>query len=468
MFRKTVTSMVVVLALALPATSSFAATAATAPAAPTAPAKPAATAAPAPAKAEVVTLDKALELATANSQSVKTADKNVEIAQETVKQAQAGFMPSVSYSAGATTTTKDSSTLVPVNPNGDGSYDGIRRVDLPDHGYTGSVKVTQPLFTGGKLTYTLEIAKLQLASAEESQRKAQQTLAFNVKQAYYQTWLAQQMVGVAQSSYDNLGHHVDQVEHFYKVGTASKFDLLQAQVQHDGLKPNVITAQNNLALARLNLAILIGYPKDRTFEVSYDASQLKLPDQLQFSNAFVEEAYQNRPEMKQIHQQETMAEYQTKLAEVGDKPTIALTGSYDGSGADLWPGKWDKSATLTLGVTGLIWDGNNTKSKVTAAKKQEEVVALQESSLKDSIRLDVEQSQQSLTEALETTRANQSSIDLARESLRLTQARYNAGLATTMDIMDAQLALDKALTGYYQGVVSYQVALAKIDLARGK
>ena len=54
------------------------------------------------------------------------------------------------------------------------------------------------------------------------------------------------------------------------------------------------------------------------------------------------------------------------------------------------------------------------------------------------------------------------------ESLELTQARFEENMATTMDIMDSQLVLDQALTGYYRGIALYLTAEAKLDLTAGK
>jgi outer membrane protein len=65
------------------------------------------------------------------------------------------------------------------------------------------------------------------------------------------------------------------------------------------------------------------------------------------------------------------------------------------------------------------------------------------------INYDVEQSVQSIQESLEVIHANQSNINMAKESFELTQARFKEGMTTTMDIMDSQLALDQALNGYY-------------------
>ncbi|TCL71597.1 outer membrane protein TolC [Hydrogenispora ethanolica] len=430
MFRKVILCLVVLMALALPA-NSFAA---------------------ALAQPETLTLNQCIDLAFQNNQQIKLAAKNVAIAQEAVKEAEAGFMPSLSYEAGY-------SQADPAQYQIGNSLEKTR--------LAGGITGTLPLFTGGKLENALKLAKIKLESAKEDERKAKQTLTYNVKQAYYNVWLADQVLKVNQSSYDNLNHHVQQVQNFYKVGTSSKFDLLRAEVQRDTIKPKVIASQNQLALAKLQLATTIGLPKEKQYTVAYDVSKLQLPASVTHQlQQVLDAAYQDRPEIRQMHQSAEISKVQTELVKAGYKPDVALSASYSGAAKDFGFDGWKNLWSLTIGVKGDF--GFTTKPKIAQAKGNEELIAIKEADLKDQIRLDAEQSLQNLAEGIETTRANQANIDLAKESLRLTQARFDAGLATTMDIMDAQLALDQALSGYYQGVVSYLVAEAKIDLVVGK
>jgi outer membrane protein len=409
---------------------------------------------------EVISLDKCLEMALNNSQQLKMVTKNVEIAEAGVREVNGGFLPSVNYMV-------NYSKLSEGTPYFDPSSKSVKVT--PDTSFLGKISVTEPLYTGGRLTNSLRMAELKLKMVQEDQRKAKQQITYNVKEAYYHLWLAEQMFKVAKSSYDNLGHHVEQVKNFYKVGTSSKFDLLRAEVQWDGLKPQVIKAENGIALAKLGLATLVGMDKERPFTVSYDTTQLTLPESTSSSlKTVLEAAYQDRPEIHQVQQLAELKKYKTVLTRAAFKPILAASANFQELGSDLSPSTWDFSWNLSLNLSGLLFDGFATQSRITAAQKDEEVTAISEISLRDQIHFEVEQALQSLKESIETTHANQANIDLTKESLRLTQARFDAGMATTMDIMDSQLALDQSLSGYYQGISSYLIAVAKLDLVSGK
>ncbi len=408
-----------------------------------------------------LSLDDCLGIAFQNSSQVKAAAQNVKIAEEQLRQAQGGLWPTLSYEIiGA-----DS------DQNQVGWLSALKGTDTRKLS-SASISLIQPLYTGGQLTSGIKLAKLNLETAREDECKTRQTLIFNVKAAYYQVWLAQQMVIVAEDSYENMGRHVERVQSFYEVGKASKFDLLRAEVQHENLKPAVIKAQNGAVLAKMNLTNLIGIGKNRKYSTNIDLSALQLPEQVGLdSGVLMKEAYQNRPELKKFEKLREMAKAQIAMAYAGYKPTAALVGTYQGSSVGEYdPNNWNdnKQWTLALNIKGNFFDGLVTPAKVGEAKANQKLVEIHEKSLRDGIDLDVEQSIQGLKESLETSHANEASIQLARESLEMTEAKFEARMATTIDIRDSQLALDQALNGYYQGVASYLTAVAKLDLAVGK
>lgn len=422
---------------------------------------------------EELTLDNCLDLATKNSPDLKAAAKSVLIAQTMVEEVQGGFWPKFDYAVFANQAER-SIYPYPAQMAIDPIYEylyGSKYSPLASKEMSGfNLSLTQPLYLGGKLTAGLKLAQAQLNIARENEAKAKQQLTFQVKQAFYQAWLAEQMLKVAQASLDDLEQHVLTVTNYFEVGTVSKYELLRARVQRDSLKPQVIAAQNGVKLAKLNLATIIGLSQDEPYLITYDVRKLQVPEKIQLElKQVLEVAYRNRPEIHQIEQAREISQLQLNLAEAGYKPTMALVGQYTGASMNYDPYDWteNKYWSLTLSISGNFFSGFSTAAKVKGSKENIELTDIKETKLRDMIRLDVEQSVHSLTESLETIRANKSNIDLAKETLELTQARFEEGMATTMDVMDSQLAVDQALNGYYRGVALYLTAEAKVDLATG-
>ena len=402
---------------------------------------------------EILSLDQCLGLALKNNKQIQEQEKQVAIAEGAVKEAKAGFWPTLNYQAARE---KSDVTQYQVG------------MTYEDRQFAAGVNATLPLYTGGMLRNNLKLTRIQLEIAQEALRKAKQQLIYDVKQAYYNVWLAEKVVQVQEASYRNLDQHVNRVQIRYNAETASKLDLMRAKVQRDTLKPKVISAQNQLVLAKLQLATIIGYPKDQPYQVRYDVAQLEMPASVILSlTEILDQADQNRPEIRQIQRKAEIGQIVTAMEKAGYKPNAGLSVGYGGINKDVTFEDWYDAWTLTFSVGGKLYD-RKIHAKIEQAKKEEELTEIQEANLRDMIRLEAEQSLQNLTVSIETTRANQASIDLAKEALRMTQIRVDNGMATTMDIMDAQLALDQALTGYYQGIVSYLTAEAKLDLVMGR
>ncbi|HEX3046191.1 MAG TPA: TolC family protein [Bacillota bacterium] len=409
---------------------------------------------------EQLSLAKCLELSFQNSQPLKLATENLKLAKEYIREAESKYWPLITYEYGYQHT--NPGELWFINPY---TMDWQRK---PEEGYGASVTLTQPIFTGGKIAANLAIAKQQLNVAVEEERKAKQQLVFNIKEAYYGVWLAEQELNIAKTAYDNMEQHVQQIQKLRQIGNSSKFDLLSAQVQRDRLKPLFIKAGNQLAFTKLTLATLIGYGKKHLYTITNDDSLMTLPfkNEISIDDALTK-AYEMRPEMRQVKQSFNVTRQQLKIAKAGYLPDLALSLKYNAEGLESSVSE-ETRWIFTIGLSGVFFDGFGTQARVQQAETGIRMIQMKEADLQDRIRLEVEQSLQSLDECLEIIHANQSNIDLAKESLRMTKIRFEAGLATTMDIVDSQLALDEALNGYFEGLYHYILAGARFNLVTGQ
>jgi len=388
------------------------------------------------------TLDDCLKLAYQNSETLKTADLNVTKARYAVTQAQAGLGPTLTYNA----TAKDA--------EGTAVYDG-------------ALTASQTLYSWGKLSAKLKITRYNLENALEDARQAKQQLTYDVKDAYYQLWLAARKLEVAESSHENMGKHYSDMEQRFQEGTKSKYQLLQAEVQWKKLKPDVIAAQNEISLRRTALAILMGINSDQSWGIDEKSLDRASLPQIDLTTAqALEIAYRDRPELRQMKNTIELAKLETKIVMTEYYPTLNLSGTYGNgkSGAADWEDTW----ALTLNLSGTLFDCHNTQAQVASARASETIALNNEAALRDQVRLKLEQGLQNLAESWESIEANQANIELAQETLRLTRIKLEEGMATTTDLMDAQLDLDEASNGYYEDIRDYLSDLANLDLVMGK
>jgi outer membrane protein TolC len=389
-----------------------------------------------------------LQYAYHNSEKLKSAAIAVTQSRQELRQALAGLWPSLGYNIYRA---HNEQSGIEYNEN----YQAF--------------SVSQNLFTGGKLSAGIKQARLQLANAREDERQVKQQLTCDVKQAYYQMWLAMQKLTVAQAAYDNMEKHFHNVEKKYQEGLVPRIELLQAEVNWRKLKPDVIAAQNEIASCRSNLALLIGKQDGRELAIEGD-SWLQItpqPSAVTFTDALAI-AYRERPELRRMQNNIELAKAGVVIARAGYYPTITLSDTYENNKYD--PSSYGSSEiwVLKLDLSGTLFNGFATQAKVAAAKAALQKQLSNEQQLKNEIRLKLERVFQSLEESIETIEVNRVTRDLAVESLRLTQIKRDEGLATNTDLLDAQLDVDEALNGYYKGICKYLVALANLDLVVGK
>ncbi len=414
---------------------------------------------------ETLSLEKAIALARENSTQLKIAASNLIIAEAKLKEAKAAFLPSLDYQVGYQRLSEGQYSL---NPNFNlANPPSIMVQGNPDQ-YLGKISLSQKIFTGGRLTAAANLAELNLELAQLEELKVKQQVTYQVKEAYFRCWLAEQILLVSKNSLQNMSKHLEQVKKSYQIGTAAKFEVLRAQVQLESLKPQLIKAENGVKLAKLNLATLLGLPKTTPLTISDEPSKSVVANSSFELSGLLDEAYQKRPEMQQQQKLLKISQMKTKLAQAGYQPNVLLVGSYQGLGDDLALGDWKQTWMLGVSISGNLFNGGATTAQVGGSKEEQNLAELREEGLKDQLELELEQVWQGIEEAKEMIKANQAQLELAKEALRLTKGRFEAGMATTMEIMDAQLAYDQAASGYYQGLTNQAIALAKLELVLGQ
>jgi outer membrane protein TolC len=163
--------------------------------------------------------------------------------------------------------------------------------------YQLSLAFALPLYTGGRLTAGYKSAKLNYLSSQESARQTTQETVFNVKRGFNNYLLAKELVQVTEEALELAEKLLQNVRNMYEVGMSSRLDLLRAEVRVANLKPPVIQAHNNLALAELSLKTLLGLdvaqPVEIVGEMTYSPVEVDLNESIARSLA-------NRPELNQL------------------------------------------------------------------------------------------------------------------------------------------------------------------------
>jgi outer membrane protein len=404
---------------------------------------------------EVLTLDKAMELALAHHPSLRVASGTQAINEALVGQAQAGFFPQVQGSLARTLrTTNSTSTFqgsgVPRSTNG--ITTGFNQ---------GSVTLNQLLYDFGKTKSQVDTAQFNLQAANSDAETAYQTVIVNVQQAYFGLQQAQRLVTVNEEAITQFQKQLDLAKGRFKAGVAPKIDVTTAEVDFSNAQLNLITAKNDALVARVTLNNAMGIPTTSPYRVQ-DPSQMQAY-QISLDEA-VARAMQLRPEIISQQAQERAAEAAIKAAQGNFFPTVTSTATYSYSGIE-FPLVYNWSVAGTVNIP--IFSGFLTKQQVAQARANLLTTKANGDVLRQTILLEVSQALLNLEAAQQRLRVTEVTVEQAKERMALVEGRYKAGLSNAVEVTVAEVALVNAQANEVVAMSSYQAAKAQLDRAMG-
>jgi len=416
-----------------------------------------------PLEKKTLTLEESIRLALSQNPYHLAAEERLETAKAKVREAAAGFFPSLNSEGLHTLTEKlfilEFPSFIPDDPPQRISIDFTKD-------YQFSLNFSLPLFTSGRLTSGYKQAKYSLRSTEEAVRQSKHITVFNAKKAFYGYLLAKDFVKVAEEAVDVAEKHLKNVKSLYEVGVASKFDLLRSEVQLANLKPQLIRARNNLKIAELSLKTLLGLDLYQPIEIKGTLTYEPFEPDLEES---VAEAMLKRPEISQLQYQKQMAGQGLKLARASNLPSIAVSATYNfwADQLNFRKDTWQSFYAVNLVFTIPLFNGFAASARVAQSKAMIKELDFTQKGLVDIIKFEVRQAILRLQEAKESLLSQEKNVEQAQESLRIAELNFSEGLATTLDISSAQAALSQAKTNYSQALYDYVISLAELDKAMG-
>jgi len=404
-----------------------------------------------------LTLQEAVETALSRHPSLLASRGELQIQEARVGQARSNFLPQLKLQSDYSRAT--------ANPTPSWLSGSLTRTDPSNkayNNYSAGLTLEQLIFDFGKTGASVESARENLRGSDLSEIASRQTVAVNVKVAYFGLLAARRLVQVEEETVRQFEQHLEQVQGFYKAGTRARFDVTKAEVDLTNARLELIKARNTAEVARVTLANAMGVP-DRPIG--------ELEDPLTFTKVEISEeqavqaALANRPELLSLSAQRRAAEASVRSVQRNYFPVLSGIADYTYRGQDFplaW--NWDAGVSLTF----PIFSGNLTKSQVAEARANLVVVGANEESLRQNVILEVHEAFSSLKEAEERVQTSDVVVRQAEENLDLANGRFQAGLGASVERTDAQVLLTNAKTSQVQALYDYRTAEARLQKAMGR
>ena len=421
---------------------------------------------------QVLTLDEAITIGRRNSRTLGITAARASADQARAAEAGAQLYPGVALYGSYTRIKEGEFRLTPRNlPM------TISIGNVPPDQVILRLGLRQPLFTGSRISGAAEAAGLQADASALDVSMMSADVTLYITSAYWALYQARQVEKYTEENVQRLESFHRDTERLVKAGVATRNDLLKVEVQLSNSRIGWIEARNEAELGEMTLNNLIGQPTDTHIDLASrpgdSASRVSvLPPLAQASP----DTLANLATARRYDLQAAAARVQAAHASVGAAkggwwPQIELTANlnYNNPNARYQPvtpeflGGWDVGVSLALDV----WNWGATGNRVEQAEAALRQAELQKTQLKENITLEVRRSALNVRRSQEKSSLAELAVSQATENLRVIADKYRSGLATSTDLLDAEVSLLQAQTQFSGAQVEYALSQASLERALG-
>jgi len=335
-----------------------------------------------------------------------------------------------------------------------------------------TLTATQTLFAGGGVRSSVKSSDLAREAAILDLKAVINDALLSVRTAYFGVILAREKITVQEKNLELLQQQLKNVSNRFDAGTVSSFEKLRAEVAVANAQVPLITARNDYRLAIEALRQSLGFTTNRpedfrkipTFAGTLDYTPVTFDLQSSF-----DAAQANRPDLQRLAKLTASREESVTVAKSNYYPSVQAFGGWQlrkgitnnfGDSRDGW--------LVGLQSNWAVFDGRATAGRVAQARSVLEQTKLSLTEAELDIEIEVRRAFSSWQQATELADASKKVVEQAEEAVRLATARYDAGTATQLDVLQAQVDLTTARTNQLQAYYSYNIATATLRKAMGQ
>jgi outer membrane protein len=401
------------------------------------------------ARAEEYSLEDLYEPALKQSEKVQMSQENVTIAEMEKRRALSALMPRMSAFSTSTKFSKD-------------NYNNGLLVQ-PDSAELWGLQLDQQVSLSFHEFTLLSMASKDIERSRQDLASIREEYLFLISQAYYGVLKARKGLEIVEANVARLTKYRDAAEKRLKVGEVTKTVLLRAESELSGARSDRVKAENLLASARMTLARIAGISPDFTLREGKEqeaqiATMAELKDQ----------AFSQRSELKSLDLQKKIAEQDVTYARGAFFPNLAVVGAY--KRADQDPQTQTINRESLYGSVSLnfpFFEGGLRKAELEEAKSRQRQADLQYEDTKKTIGLDVGNAYLELITQKGTINFLQDQLAFAKDNINSVARQFEMGLASSLDVIDANTQLVSSERQLSDAVYNYQVSILRMKRVTG-
>lgn len=434
-----------------------------------------------------LTLEECREMAIENNVDNNIAKEHINVADFKVAAYKTNYLPKISATGlylyndatfGRTISGGPLPTFMPDGVGGvlpDGGFAFMPDIPLElkvSDTYNASVKVEQPIYTGGKIATAYKMAQKGREIAQANVALSEVEVIVLSDEAYWNSVKAKALIESAIQYKETLQELHRMVQNAVEVGMTHRKDLLSVQVKMNEAELNLTRAQNGYRLAIMNLNHIIGLPLPDDTEVAdsfeEETAITLIPETPDPSSTF---DITLRPEYNLLSKQVEMKEQEVSLVKSDFLPNVGVMGAYGyTSGLKLNGEKLINGGNFSalLSVSIPIFNWGEGRNKVNEAKLQSTIAQMKFKDSQQKMTLEATKAMNELNEVQLEVILTSKSVEQALENMRLSKDRYETGMETLVDYMEAQTMWQNATSTLIVAKASLYLSKTKYLKATGK
>ncbi len=423
-------------------------------------------------KGQSYSLKDAVDYGVKNHQNVKNSILDVQNADARILEIRALGLPQVNGNIGWTDNLNIPRVFLPAktfNPNAAEGEVIAAKFGLQYGGQVG-IGLSQLLFDGSYLL-GLKASQVYRELAQKNLNASKIVIAENITKAYYTVLVNEERIKLLDINIGRLDSLLKDTKALNVQGFVELLDVQRLEVQANNLKTERQNIERLQEMGVLLLKYQMGYSLKENITLTDKLASVKL-EELEGIAINENFNYSNRIEYSVFETQEKLAELDVKNNKVASLPRVIFTGNTGWStGTDkfnLFANPWFNSATIGLVVQVPIFDGFGRKYKTIQAQNNLKKLQGSIGFLKESIDLQQKTAGIQLKNAVTSLQEQKKNMALASEVIRVTKTKYQAGVGSNIEVINAEASLKEAQTNYLTSLYNAVIAKVELDKATGK
>ena len=410
---------------------------------------------------KTLTLKEAVDLSIKNSRQLKISNAKIEEATASLNEAMQKRLPDAGISGSYLQLSSANVNLKKQN-NSSSTPNGTPKISQAMYGI---LNASLPVYTGGRIRYGIESSRYLAEAAKLDADNDRENLIENTVEAYINLYKAKAAVDLVHENLTQAQQRVKDLSNLEKNGLLARNDLLKAELQASNTELSLLDVENNWQLANLNMNLMLGLP-GKTILIP-DSTTLVQNFQVKGIDDYVQSAIKNRKDIQSLGFRKQAAETGVKATKGEYYPGVQLTGGY--IAADI-PNFLTITNAVNIGVgvsynIASLW---KTKVKVQSAEARVKEMQATEDLMNDNIRLQVNKAYLNWLSSQKRIDVYAKAVQQAEENYRITKNKYNNSLATTTDLLEADVAQLQAHLNYVFAKADAVVAYNQLLHAAGE